>query len=558
MDGLTQTLRTLGPGRLLVMGIVGAGMMGFFLFLASRLASPGLVLLYSDLEMSDSGQIVGQLETMGVPYRLAGNGAQIMVPSDQVLRLRVALAEQGLPAGGSVGFEVFDDAGGLGTTSFVQNINLIRALEGELARTISAFDQIRSARVHVVLPRRELFQSEPDKPSASVFIRQRGGARLGPRKIAAIQHLVGSALPGLLPERVAVIDGRGNLLASGNEDPDAIGAVASRADEFRLNFEMRLKHNIRTLLEPSVGAGNVRVEVNAEINFDRTTINEEIYNPDGQVVRSSQSVEDISNSTEAKKNVSVGNNLPEGTEQESGGESANSSARTEETVNYEISKTIRSHIRESGTVKRLSVAVLVDGTYEIDPEEETRTYIPRGQQELDQLTTLVRSTMGYDEARGDTLEVVNMQFAPLEAPDEYIEPFLGLSKSDYMRIIEILVLTVVAVLVILLVLRPLVSRLFAAVPAMVASAQAAAALEGPAGQAMLIGPDGAPAPGAVTDAAAALPEVEAVSEVESMIDLNKVAGQVKASSLKKLGEIVDQHPDEALNILRGWMGENTL
>ncbi len=540
----------------MAMALVGVGLLGFFLFLATRLTAPSFALLYGDLPMEDSGQIVSQLETQGIPYRLANNGTQIMVPSDQVLRLRVTLAEQGLPSGGSVGFEVFDEAGGLGTTNFVQNINLLRALEGELARTISSLDQVRSARVHVVLPRRELFQRQADEPSASVFIRQRGAGRLGLGQVAAIQHLVAAALPGLSPQAVAVVDGKGNLLASGEAETDEIGAVASRSEDYRLAYQSKLKRTIEELLERSVGIGKVRAEVSADINFDRTTTSEETYDPDSQVVRSSQVVEDISNSSEPQDNVSVGNNLPEGADQAQASQISNNASRTEETINYEISKVVRSHIQESGTVERLSVAVLIDGTYTVDEETEESTYVPRSQEELDQFVALVRSAIGFDEQRGDSLEVVNMQFATFEETDEYEEPFLGLAERDYLKIVEILVLAVVAILVILLVLRPLVSRIFAAVPA---AAGAAVALEGPGGQPMLTGPGGEVIPGASADGTNLLPEVEEEeSQFDAMIDLNKVEGRVKASSVKKIGEIVDKHPDEALTILRGWMGESSI
>lgn len=560
MDGLVQALRGMGTTRLVIMGLVGVGLLGFFLFIATRLTTAEQALLYGDLSAEDSGQIASRLEGLGVPYQLSAGGSQILVPSDQVLNLRVMLAEQGLPGGGSIGYELFDQSGGLGTTSFVQNVNLVRALEGELSRTIGAMDRVKNARVHVVMPRRELFQRDRDEPTASVFLRLQGGGRPSQGQIAAIQHLVAAAIPGLSPDRVAIVDGRGNMLASGSEDANEIGTVAARSNEFQRTLELELKRTVEALLERSLGQGKVRAEVAAEVDFDRLTVNEESYDPDGQVVRSTQTVEESSSSTEADPTVSVGNNLPDAETGEGGAQVQSNSARTEETVNFEISRTVRNHIRESGTIERLSVAVLVDGRYQVDEEAETRSYVPRSEEELAQISALVRSAIGFDEERGDSIEVVNMQFAEPEIPEEPIEPLFGLDKRDYFKIAEILVLAIVAVLVILLVLRPLVTRVFSVQVGTGGRAgggagAAAGALPGQAGQQALAGPggDGADMAGGDVPGAGGIEDVD--EEGESMIDLNRVEGRVKASSVKKIGEIIDKHPDEALTILRGWMAE---
>jgi flagellar M-ring protein FliF len=566
VNGILQSLRSLGATRVIALGAVGVGMFAFFFFLITRLTAPDYALLYGDLPLGDSSQIVTQLESEGVAYRLTANGTQILVPSDQVLRLRLRLAEQGLPSGGSVGYEVFDDASSLGTTRFVQNINLVRALEGELARTISSLDRVRAARVHLVLPKRELFQRDKNEPTASVFVRLNGGARLPQNQISSIQHLVAAAVPGLAPERVAIVDGRGNLLASGAEDESELGFMATRADEFRRGYELELKRTLEELLEQSLGAGKVRAEVAATINFDRVTSNAEIFDPDGQVVRSTQTIEDQTTSREGggAGSVSVGNNLPSGEAGATGGGEESTSVRTEETVNFEISRTVRSYVQETGRIERLSVAILVDGSYQVDPDTGERSYTPRNEEVLAQIATLVRSAIGFDADRGDTLEVINMRFSESETVELPVEPMFGLHKSDYIKIGEILVLALVAILVILLVLRPLISRLFAMQLAREAPAGAAApgAVPGPQGQPMLPGPEGAAAAaaaGAGVQPGAAVPGLPgaAAAEPESMIDISKVEGRVKASSAAKMGEIIDKHPDEALTILRGWMAEGS-
>ncbi|MGB8274849.1 MAG: flagellar basal-body MS-ring/collar protein FliF [Alphaproteobacteria bacterium] len=549
MNALAETFRNLGPVRLLALAGVTVGFVLFFSFLVSRLTGSEMSLLYSNLDTTDSGRIVAKLESLAVPYELRGDGTQIFVPQDRVLRLRMAMAEDGLPTGGSVGYELFDHADALGTTNFVQNVNLLRALEGELSRTIKALDNVEAARVHLVMPRRQLFTREKEEASASVVLKLRSAGRFTPQQVLAVQNLIASAVPGLQVSRVSVIDDKGNLLAH----PPAEGedaAASANADEMRLSYENRLTRTIEELLERSVGLGKVRAEVTADMDFDRITTNAEIYDPDGQVVRSTQTVEESADSADkqAQDGVTVGNNLPDTKQQQNGspGTSASKSARTEETVNYEISKTVKNHIRETGTVKRLSVAVLVDGTYTA-AADGTKAYTPRTDAEMQQLEKLVRSAIGFNGERGDTVELVNMPFASVdeEVVKEGPEPLFGLHLADYLRIAELLVLAIVAILVLLLVVRPLVSRLIESIPK--GSAGDTPMLSDQSGNA---GQLSGPAPNVAT-------APPARDEIEQMIDLNQVEGRVKASSLKKIGEIIQKHPEETVSIIRTWMFQET-
>lgn len=218
------------------MGGVLLGMVGFFIFLVTRLGSPSMVLLYGNLNSSDSSQMVGQLQGMGVPFELKQNGSQILVPGDRALKLRLILAGQGVPSGGSIGYEIFDEQDSIGNTNFVQNINLVRALEGELARTIQTIGKVRSARVHLVLPKRELFSRDKQQPSASITLKTSG--QLSKEQVAAIQHLVAAAVPSLDPNRVSIIDSKGKLLARGFED-DPATTMSQKAEERRRIFESR-------------------------------------------------------------------------------------------------------------------------------------------------------------------------------------------------------------------------------------------------------------------------------------------------------------------------------
>ena len=557
MNGLLATLRNLGPARLGAIGLVLATTVGFFVFLSGRLATPSYGLLYGELDLHDSGQITQKLDAMNVPYQLKGDGTQIVVPTDQVARLRVAMAEAGLPHGGSVGYEIFDKSETLGTSSFVQNVNHLRALEGELARTIGAIGSVQGARVHLVLPKRELFSRERQDPSASIVVKTRGGERLAKTQVAAIQHLTAAAVPGLRPSRVSIVDSEGNLLARGTDDAGGTAGGAN-AEEMQIGYETRLSRSVEEMLERSLGAGKVRVEVHAEMDFDRVTTNSESYDPEGQVVRSTQTTSEQSDSADSgEQAVTVANNLPDTQTTKGSGGGRSKNGRNEETVNYEITKTVKSHVREGGTVKRLSVAVLVDGVYAAGTDG-AKAYQPRPVEELKQLGTLVRSAIGFNAERGDSVEVVNLRFITPEepmatAPDGY----LGLSRSEMLRAGEPIALALIGLLVMLLVVRPLIGRILEAA----ASPRSGGALAGPEGQRLLSGPSsnaGLPSAAAgmpMGVPATALP-TGSTDTLDQMIDINQVEGRVRASSIKKIGEIVEKHPEEAVAIVRSWMYQN--
>jgi flagellar M-ring protein FliF len=550
LQGLAQTLRNLGTVRLMAMGGVAIGILIFFIFLSARLNTADMSLLYGELDSGDSAKIIAKLETMGIPFELRAEGRQVMVPSDRVLRLRMSMAEDGLPNGGSIGYEIFDRSESFGTTNFVQNVNLVRALEGELARTIRALGQVTEARVHLVLPKRKVFSRKQQEPSASVVIKTKGPKKLGKTQVLSIQHLIASAVPELKISRISVIDHRGRLLARAGSEEDGGLSVASNNDEVQHSHEERLVRVIEELLEQSVGIGKIRAQVTAEMNFDRITTNSESYDPDGQVVRSTQNVEEKSDSNERNnsRSVTVANNLPDANATQNGGgrNNASQSSRTEETVNYEISKTVRQHVREMGTVRRLSIAVLVDGTYKTDAEGK-KQYSPRSDAELQNLSKLARSAVGFDAKRGDTLEVINMQFVTALGDEvDTVEPLFGLSKGDYFRIAEIFVLAAVGILVIILVVRPLVARTLEALPSALAAAT---------DQNLLA--DQSPDAPALTGPAETGIGGENELDQEEMVDVARIDGKVRASALKKIEEIVERHPEETIGILRQWMSEDS-
>lgn len=547
------------------MGGVAIGLIGFFVFLMARLSTPQMDLLYGDLSLTDSGAMVQRLDEMAIPYQVEGDGARILVPIDQVDRVRVLLAEEGLPRGGSIGTvgnEIWDQTDGFGTTNFMQNINRLRAMEGELARTISTIAGVQSARVHLVLPERELFSRDRQEPSASVVL-QLDRAGLSNEQVMSIRHLVATAVPRLQPTSISIVDDRGNLLASGTDGDEGSLQLADNL-EIRRDYERRLVEQIEQLLSQSVGVGKVEARVSAQMDFDRVTTSEERYDPDSQVARSVQFIEDTSESSSGSgpDPVTVANNLPEADVPGlfEGGLATGpteTASRTEETTNFEISRVVQNTVRETPVVTRLSVAVMIDGVYTTDAAGET-VYQPRDMEEMEKLAALARSAVGFDAARGDTIEVVNMRFAATEAdlaaplPDNTI---FGVPRDDLFRMAEMLVLAIVAVLVILLVIRPLLARVLEGSRAVPAGDALDGFLPDPTGgmqRAALAGPG---MPSMSNADLAALPSggAQEESELDALIDIGQVEGRVRASSLRKVGEIVEKHPEEAVAIIRNWM-----
>lgn len=538
---MPEFVKAIGAARFGVMAGVAAALTAFFLYTAGVITEPPKSILFSGLEARDAAAVTAKLDAMNVPYDLKDGGA-ILVPADQVTKLRMALAQDNLPSAG-VGYEIFDKSDAFGATAFVQNINRLRALEGELARSIQTIEGIESARVHLVIPERQIFSRDEQAPSASVVLKTR--ARLERGQVQAIQHLVAAAVAGLNPDRVAIVDDRGSLLAGG-DDRSGPDAIAEGEEQHTTEYEERLRQRIESILASVVGSSHVRVQVTADMNYNHMSETSETFDPDSKVVRSTQTVEQNSSDTNSGNTnaVSVANALPNQQNQVADNTAKSTSGRTEETTNYEISKTTKTSTVDGGTVKRLSVAVVVDGA------KGAADYRPRTPKEMAQIEGLVKSAMGFDQARGDQLQVTSMAFAKIdtEAATAAPAPLLGLDGAYWFKIIEAAILSITALLIGLFVLRPLIARMFAPV----SYAQPQLAQGSPvAGQIA----QQAAAPAAPSDAALQQPQQPAAIPPprESMIDISRIEGQVRESSVKKVGEVVQAHPEEALAILRSWL-----
>ncbi|MEZ5971461.1 MAG: flagellar basal-body MS-ring/collar protein FliF [Hyphomonadaceae bacterium] len=532
----TQLLLKAGPTRLFAMLGIAAVVAALLFTLVFRIGGEPKALLFAGVETREMAEITQRLEAADIPYEIREDGGSIYVTRSQVFNARMMLSADGLPSRGSIGYEIFDQPDALGQTQFQQNINRLRALEGELSRTIGSLDGVKSARVHLVLPERQLFSRDAEQPTASIVIQLRRD-ELTSGQVRAIRNLVASATPGLSANRVTIVDETGRLLAAAQSGEDG---VADGIDARQVATEDRIRRTVTDIVEGIVGQGNARVQVSADMDFNRVSETRQTFDPEGRVVRSTQTSEETGRSGETAHGATAGANVPDANTSASQSGPQNENNQSSETINYEISNTTRTEVSEGGHIRRLSVAVAVNGSMTPGAEGAAATYTPRTDEEMQRLTSLVRSAVGFNQERGDTVEVVNAQFANLAPGNETAAApgmFDFLGNLDVMRIIEIVAALIAALAFTFFVLRPLVGGLIRG--GANAAAGSIPALSGPA-----------PAGGG--GAAAALPGPEG-AQADAGIDIAQINGRVRASSVKKVAEVVDQHPDESVQIIRGWL-----
>lgn len=547
MNGLTALFKVLTPGRIIALVLSLAIVAAVFIVLSNRLQTASMGLLYGGLTATESAEIAAQLDTLGVPYQIKGDSA-IYVPSSRVGELRLNIAGAGLVGANNTGYEIFDNASSFGTTALVQNLNAKRALEGELARTITSLPAVQSARVHLVLPKRQVFSRQVINPSAGVSLNL-GGRVLTEEQVGSIAQLVAAAVPNLTAAQVTVIDQRGNLLSTGKGSE---GRALTFQQRLKRQVEVNYETDITKMLEKVVGPGKVAVQVTADLDFDRIEESTETYDPEQQVVRSEQRSE---NNISAQRNnagggVGVAGNLPDGAGGGNGTGSQETELSTEETINYEIGKTVKHVVREGGATKRLSVAVLVEGGR--NNTDLDGSYTPMTDTEKAKLETLVKTAMGYNEARGDTVEVTDMAFSEIPEPPAVDVPMF--TKADYMKFGEYGALLLILLVTVFFVLRPVLNAfknisLDDATSGAIAAATGGAGMVAPAGGGGAAGGGGGaggPGPGSIAE-----------DDSETTIDISQVKGRVKESKVKQVGEIVDAYPEESLSVVRNWMASDT-
>ena len=396
-----------------------AGSIAGLIAIALWTQQPDMQVLFTNLNPEDAGGIVDKLKETKVPYETTGGGNTVLVPSAQVHELRLQLATQGLPHGGGVGFEIFDRTS-IGMSDFVQKLNYRRALQGELARTIAQMPEIERARVHLATPERRLFSNDENNRSrASVVLSLRNGQALAKTQVNGIVHLVSSSVEGLQVKDVTVVDGHGRLLSSAAGSDDAAGLTGSQL-EYQRTVEKDIETRIQTMLERIVGVNKAVVRVSSILDFRKVETTEERYDPNSQVVRSEQRGQEKANGLNGVSGgvPGVQSNVPEGTVQEPTQTSSSNNQTKNETVNYEISRTVSRVVESSGSIKQLSVAVLVDGIYEMAAPSEAgkagsdtaKKYLARPEEDMKRIEEIVKKAMGYSAERQDQVQVTNVQF----------------------------------------------------------------------------------------------------------------------------------------------------
>lgn len=558
MNGLVEQFRRFGAARLAAMLAVTLALVGFFAFVMLRMSQPAMGVLFADLSSQDVSAIVKDLDTRGIKYELRGDGQTILAPRADVPKLRLELAGKGIPSGGGVGYEIFDKGDAFSSTSFVQNINHLRALEGELSRTIRSIGRVQAARVHLVIPERRLFERDREPPRASIALKLAGD--LDNAQVRAIRHLVSSAVDGLKPERVSIVDERGRLLADGAQGEQGMVGVA--LDERQGAIERRIKAQVDDIVASIVGPGRARVQVSATLDSNRIESRSETFDPESKVIRSSQNRTEASASNEQREGVTVGNELP-GAQQNQGqqqGQQRDTSSKNEEVVNYEISRTTRTEVQDGGRVRKLSVAVLVDGVYSRQGNETA--YQPRTQEELERIGQLVRTAIGFDRQRGDQVEVVNLRFAEApQAATDLTEPTLmqqltSFTREDLVRFAEMAVIALLVLIVLMVVVRPLLKQVlapdreFRAIPSFMRNGTLVVdqGTGDPSAFSSVSGGAGSPAGG---DAG----QIDVEAPSERMLAIAQIKGQLKAQSVEKIGAMVSQNPADSVAVLRGWIHE---
>ena len=497
----------------------------------SRLATaPTMTLLYSGLSPASAGDVIKALEQRGVPYEVRGNA--IMVDSAQRDQLRLALASEGLPADEGKGYELLDSLTGFGTTAQMFDAAYWRAKEGELARTIVASPQFRQARVHISNVVTTPFRKTAH-PTASVTVTGTSGA-ISAANAKALKYLVASAVAGMTVDDVAIIDGRNGVVV---RDDDQMAEAAGSSDRAQ-----SLKQNVQRLLEAHVGAGNVLVEVALDTSNESEKLYERRLDPDSRVAISSRKEERTGNSTNSGSGaVTVASNLPAGNAAGGGENSSSQNQETVETQNYEVSETTREVMRAPGTIRRISVAVLVNDVARKDPDTGEISYEPRSGDEIAALKELVTSAVGLDPERGDTITIKSMPFEAPPVAGEVAEAslFQGF-QLDLMRLIQMGVLAVVSLILGLFVLRPILAS-------------------GPAvADQTAVAPQGLPSPEAEPGQPPALTgEIAetAPSDVDSQPDQPSLPDTVSVDPVQRLREMIADRQEETVEIIRSWMDE---
>ncbi|OUJ12222.1 flagellar basal-body MS-ring/collar protein FliF [Acetobacter okinawensis] len=537
MKNFLTSLKALGRTQQIALGVAGAALLGALAYFAFYAGVGASTLLYGDLDLTEAAEMADDLAKAHISFTTSSDGTRIFVAKDKVASARLLLAKNGLPSGGAVGYELFDKSGTLTSTQFEQSINETRAMEGELERSIRLLNGVRNVRVHLVLPHRDLFSTETNPSQASVVLDIGRAGRMAPDGIQAIQNLVAAAVPGLRPQNISIVDTRGDVLVKPG-DPDSLAGQETQMEKIRHAEEQRLAQAVEDMLIPTLGAGHVRARAAVTMATEEVHETDESYDPNQQVLRSQQTSSDKSVNTESSPSTTVGNNLPNANANQDN-KTGSTNDREEETNNYEIGKRVRVVNQSRPRIARVSMAVLVDGTMSKDKNGK-EVWTPLDDSELERITTLAQTAVGFDKVRGDEVRVVSMRFMPDGGFD-----FAG-SRTDYFSR-EMLIYVAEWVIPILLVLgalfiglRPMLRRTGLVTLVSKERHGQEALLAGAEGGTLAMGANGQMLHSGAADGG-------------SGVDLDGVQGKLRQEALDRVADRFENNLDETVLIIRSWL-----
>ncbi|UWR17502.1 flagellar M-ring protein FliF (plasmid) [Sulfitobacter sp. M368] len=562
----------LGRQRLLILAGTAVGVILAMLLGLNAVATPDYAPIYSNLSVTSANSIEATLANAGFKVSVSEDGSSVSVPRPDAARARMVLAESGVAIDGDPGWELFDEKSGLAMNSFLQKINRMRAMEGELARSIQTIDGISTARVHLVLPDREPFSREAPAPRASIIVRPEPGRAVTRKQAVAVRTLVASAVAELDLARVTVLSASGETILAEGTDGNGQATIQSA----KAGIEDRLGQEIQNILTARVGAGNARVRVNVDLVTQREVIVEQTFDPDQQVVRSTENKSESQSGTEDGGNVGIENNIPAALGGDGPG-TTSSRSESDELVQYEIGNTRREIIREAGDVRRMTVAVLINGIYNVDGSDVT--YAERTPEELDRLTELVKSAVGFQENRGDSVSVDSMRFMDysMELGDPVEMSLMDNLSENIVTIIRSVMALLIVGLVMVMGVRPVLRRLnppekieagpetTGGAPALPAgdAADAEALAAGTAGMQAL--PNGENPPGTAAlpgtgraaangvDARDLLADDYDDDEDHEFVEKQGIRGNLRKKKIDNIQRLADEKPEEVLRVLRSWL-----
>lgn len=538
LEVIIQNIKALGKRKIIALSATTLLILTILGFGLSMVTSPVYSNLYTGLEASEAAGVVKSLEQSGIDVKLSSDGSVVSIPSGQFARARMALAENGLPSAGSPGWELFDNTGNT-INSEQQKVNKLRAIQGELSRTITTIDGIHDARVHVVLPEREAFSREAPTPTASVLIRTAPSFVFEKKNAIAIRALVSSSVQNLAASKVTIMTADGAILLSEENENNNEASM----DAQKYSRQQNLKKSIKNILGARVGAENVKVTVSVDLSRERKVTVSESFDPDQQVARSIDTLSETEERRDStNQNVSVDNNLPESIEGPTNSGAGSNRQKTGETINFEIGSTKSEIIQEPGEVERISVAVAINGIYqEVDGET---VYEDRSSLEIEQLKQLVEAAIGFKEVRGDTVSVQSFQFkeSSFDLSFDDNNGLLRFFENNAMTLIKWILVSFILMMILLLGIKPIVRTIM---PNTVEAEDDAedTSINTDEDESNDVKPN-------------ILEVIDASSkEEDEFIDINSVKGGVRKRRVAVVIDMVKQDKPEAVKILKSWASE---